>query len=168
VFLRDGFFCAYILYLLPNDIFVHNKTTFIHPGHYCTLHCFNRLNYFFTAFGKPCIAAKRDCHSRPYTIFYCMLFGELFNKAVEVTIEADVIKISKFLGLLEKQTYLFSALAGYKTNTFSYRQNHYEKLCIFKDEKIVAEISSYFHEDYALLKDEVSGRLKYLGEPGST
>jgi len=86
----------------------------------------------------------------------------LGRRLVEITLFDDHLEVKKFIGLAKPHSYLFSALDGFKTDAFSYRQNHYERVCVLKNGKVLFEISSYFHKDYFGLKEALTFTLKEL------
>lgn len=92
-----------------------------------------------------------------------LVFGELRNKMVRVTIDDNSISSSKFGGLLPSKTYRFADIDGFKLSFLRSRAGGNEYLYIMQDDKKVIKISDFYHKNYSEIKEQVRLKTTDLG-----
>lgn len=94
--------------------------------------------------------------------FIMLFFGELRTKRININLNKNEIIVKRFFGLIT-ENYRFSEIDGWKYSHLSSRGGTYEYLYLIKDEKKIVKISQFYHKNYFKLKNEIQGKLKYLG-----
>lgn len=95
-----------------------------------------------------------------------LIFIELKNKVVTVTIEDDVVSSAKFLGWGTRTTIQMSEITGYKTCIVPREWDSTEVLYLIADNKKVIRLSEFYHLNYFDLKHFFITRFKNLGQEG--
>lgn len=92
-----------------------------------------------------------------------LLFGELRNKMVSITIDDHSISARKFAGLSESKKYHFSSIDGFKISVLSSRGADNEYLYIMKGKRKLIKISDFYHKNYQELKEQIELKTTNLG-----
>ena len=100
----------------------------------------------------------------PVCLFFMfwILKGELWNKAVKVSILNDRIKVSPFMGYGKAKELYFSEMEGYKISILPDEYRDYEFLYLIKAGRKVVKISEFYHANYRQLKMEITSKCKKL------
>jgi len=93
-----------------------------------------------------------------------VLFGELRTKVIKVYIEDEELIVSNYWGLGAKRVYNISQLYGYETALLRSRYDTYEYLYLIKNGKKVVKLSQFYHSNYGLMKQTLSGKIRNLGQ----
>ncbi len=96
-------------------------------------------------------------------IWTWMLFGEIRTKAVKVTIAQNHITVSHYIGFGKKKRYSLAAFDGYKTSILPSEYDTYEFLYLMTDNKKRIKLSQFYHKNYKELKDNLTRKVKNLG-----
>jgi hypothetical protein len=96
-----------------------------------------------------------------------LVLGELRKKVVGIEIGFDHFVIKRYLGFGPSNTFYFEQVDGYKLS-FLYATNiSYEYLYLMVGDKKAAKLSTYYHRNYADLKESiVAAKIKNLGIEG--
>ncbi len=96
-------------------------------------------------------------------IWIWMLFGEIRTKAVKVTVENNHITVSNYLGFGKKKRYSLAAFDGYKTSILPSEYDTYEFFYLMADNKKRIKLSQFYHKNYKELKDNLTRKVRNLG-----
>ncbi len=100
-----------------------------------------------------------------YTLIF-LVFGELRNKIIKISLHNNEIEKKNYLGL--KRKYNYKDFDGYQTSILTSKGQNYEYLYFIKDNKKEIKLSEFYHKNYFDLKNEISIHLKFLGEVKSS
>jgi len=92
-----------------------------------------------------------------------IVFGELRTKALKVTIQANSIVVSRYLGMGPKRRFDLSEFDGFKTSVLRSKYEAYEFLYLMAADKKIIKLSNYYHKNYFELKNEIAQNINYLG-----
>ncbi len=96
-------------------------------------------------------------------IWIWLIFGELRKKTIVVKIDSNSITIKHFMGLGHSCQIMFSEFNGFATTTHHTRVAKYEYLYLVNKNKKEIIISEFYHQNYLELKNEISKKIKFLG-----
>lgn len=95
-----------------------------------------------------------------------IIFGELRTKVIKVRIEGDEVTVVRYLGLGTKRIYSLSQFDGLETALLPPRYDTYEYLYLIEHGKKVVKLFQFYHGNYADLKNNLTGKLRNLGQKG--
>jgi hypothetical protein len=100
----------------------------------------------------------------PFTIIVWVFYGEFRTKMIVAVLGKSYVIIVGYGGAGTPKRIEYAELDGYSVSVLSNVNNDYLYLYFVKDGKKIAKISQFYHSNYAEMKSDIAGRLKYLGE----
>ncbi len=93
-----------------------------------------------------------------------LIFGELRQKAIKVSIGKTSISARGYIGTGLKKEYEFSDIEGYRISFISSRMDSYEYLYLIVNNKKIIKLSGFYHRNYEELKTAIiQHQIKNLG-----
>ncbi len=89
-----------------------------------------------------------------------LIFLELRNKVIVISVEEDVIRSTKFLGLGSQTEIKWSDVTGYTIHKAHGESNSTEVLYLLAGDKKIVRLSEMYHQNYQELKDHFTRRCK--------
>ena len=98
-----------------------------------------------------------------YFLMY-LIFGELRQKAIKVSIGKTSISSRGFIGMGLKKEYEFTDIEGYRISFIASRTGSYEYLYLIFNNKKIIKLSEFYHRNYNELKTAIiQHQIKNLG-----
>lgn len=92
-----------------------------------------------------------------------LFFGEFRTKMIKLILEENQVIIKRFGGLLTFKVVFYSDLDGFEISKVRSGAREEEYLYIKQNGKKIGKISTFYHKNYNVLKEEISRKIKYLG-----
>lgn len=97
-----------------------------------------------------------------------LIVYELRNKVTLITVEEDMVKSTKFVGLGRQSSIRMSEINGYTTCSAPGEWDSSEVLFLVSGNKNVVRLSESYHKNYHELRNYFTKRFKNLGQAGYT
>jgi len=123
---------------------------------FCIVVCFDPAVYSMLVIFIPVIVFA-------ILVLLWLIYGEMRNKIIRVTLEYDYLIIKRYYGLGAPETIYYANIDGFTISILPATNTAYEYLYLMKNGKKIGKLSEFYHKNYSDLKSELRTHIKDLG-----